>query len=46
MKKGIIHRHGSGPVAQVSGYVDACYALNTGTIGTEYETLLSSAQRE
>ena len=38
-----IRRHGSGPVAHVSGYVDACHSLNAGSIRAEYETLRLSA---
>jgi hypothetical protein len=39
----LLRRHKSGPVAQVSGYVDACYSLDAVTIRDEYRSRVESA---
>ena len=43
MTASMLRRHSSRPVCQVSGYMDACYALEADAIATEYRERIASA---
>lgn len=40
---GILRRHSSGPVTQVSRYVEACFALNLDAVRAEYASRIATA---